>query len=327
MKSNLFYLSVALIISSMVASCNSDDGYIYEEGVVWNTVFHITYQSDSSLSDSILNVFNEIDNSLSPFNNESLISKINDNRTNTIDTHFRNVFNESLKINQISNRAFDPTLAPLIRAWGFGQGHEVTSDTLCLDSLLNLVGIYKCDIQEEKLIKADPNIEFNFSALAKGYGVDCIADMFERNGISNYLIEVGGEIRANGCNSSGNKWSVGINRPESDADVNETVTKIYMHSGSVATSGNYRNFHDEGNKRFGHTISPATGRPVQTDVISATVIAPSCMEADALATACMVIGSSEAIKLCDNLKAGVFLIKADMTTVENADFKKFTISD
>lgn len=324
-KSFLKYAAGILMPAVVVfGSCRMKSDYRFEEGIAWNTLYHITYDSPSDLSDSISRIFVEIDASLSPFNPESTVSKINDNRTESVDNMFREVYHASSHINRESGGLFDPTLAPLIRAWGFGQGHEVNADTLKIDSLLNIVGISKTTIQGTRIIKENSSTEFNFSALAKGYGVDCIADMLERNGVNNYLVEVGGEIRASGVNPKGNKWSIGIDRPLENGQPGDAVTTLYVNEAAVATSGNYRNFHDRGGKRFGHTISPETGRPVQTDVISATVVAPSCMEADALATCCMVMGSEKALPFCTGMRVGVMLILEDMSVVSNAAFNAFT---
>ena len=320
-ESRYFYFLIPALLSFF--SCSDKNQYRYEEGMVWNTLYHIKYQSAEPLGDSILAVLNEIDLSLSPFNENSVISKINVNVSDSADPHFVKVYNESRRINRATGGEFDPTLAPLIRAWGFGQGHSVSADTLRIDSLLQLVGITKTRLQGSKIIKDNPQIEFNFSALAKGYGVDCMAEMMERNGVENYLIEIGGEIRSAGVNQSGDKWSVGINRPEVGAGLAEIVMNVYLNDAAVATSGNYRNYQEEGSKRFGHTISSATGRPIETDVISATVISPRCMEADAIATSCMVLGSSKALTLCDSLKLGCLLILKDMSTKENDRFRNY----
>lgn len=294
--------------------------YLREEGMVWNTAYHITYESGVSLQDSILKILDEIDFSLSPFNRDSNLSKINDNRTDNADDHFKKVYAESKRIKASSHDIFDPTLGPVIRAWGFGEGHEVSSDTLRLDSLMQLVGIEKTALHGNSLYKENPNIEFNFSAIAKGYGVDCIADMFERNGVTNYLVEIGGEIRASGVNPKNTTWKIGIDRPDADASIGETVEVIEVENIALATSGNYRNYHDAEGKRFGHTISPVTLRPVETDVISASVTASSCMEADALATCCMALGSKKALSLCDSLNAGVLLILQDFSVIRNSRF-------
>lgn len=319
MKFSLITWGVILI--TLFYSCSEESKFRYEEGVAWNTLYHITYKSDKDLTDSIIGIFKEIDSSLSPFNNNSTVSKINSNSDNKIDSHFQKVYNESLKINRESDGSFDPTLGPVIKAWGFGIGHEITSDTLRLDSLLQLVGINKTKIENNRLIKQNPLIEFNFSALAKGYGVDCIALMLERNGVVDYLVEVGGEIRASGLNPNNKKWTIGIDKPDPDAKQGETTFSIQLDNGGLATSGNYRNYHKTNGKTFGHSISTKTGKPALSDVISATVAATSCMEADALATTCMVIGSEAALNLCTKLRAGVMLIKTDGSIIMNPAFK------
>lgn len=305
-----------LALFLLFISCSRKD-YRFEEGMAWNTAYHITYESDRDLSDSIILVLNEINSSLSPFNPQSVVSGINENISDSVDRHFIAVYNESVKINEATNGTFDPTLAPLIRAWGFEKGHEVSADTMRLDSLLLLVGIAKTKIESGALIKKNKEIEFNFSALAKGYGVDCIADMLQNNGVTNYLVEIGGEIRASGVNPDGKFWRIGIDKPDSEARYGETMELIEVNNVALATSGNYRNFHETEGRRFGHTISSKTGRPVETDVISATVIASSCMEADALATSCMALGSEKALSLCSRLSAGVMLILSDFSVVRN----------
>lgn len=324
MKFSFLHIFSGLLFGAVLISCNGSPSYRYEEGMAWNTVYHITYRSSIDLSDSVRAVFKDIDYSLSPFNGESLVSRVNSNLSDSVDGHFIAVYQESLAVNRASGGAFDPTLAPLIRAWGFGQGHEVSADTLRLDSLLQFVGIQKTCLDGLRLVKEDPRIEFNFSALAKGYGVDCIADMLERNGVDDYLVEVGGEIRVAGCNPSGSFWNIGIDRPVSESNPGDIVSSVQLREGAMATSGNYRNFHESGGRRFGHTISPATGRPVMSDVLSATVVAPTCLEADALATACMVVGSEEALNLCSRLRVGVMLVLSDFSVVDNPAFRSLT---
>lgn len=314
----LSYIILSGLFFTTLISCSRGKQFRYEEGIAWNTVYHITYQSEDDLSDSISLVLSEIDMSLSPFNPASTVTLINKNQTGKADFHFKAVYEESRKINEASGGLFDPTLAPIIRAWGFGQGHEVTSDTLRIDSLLQCVGLPRTSLEEYNLIKEAPGIEFNFSAVAKGYGVDCIADMLLRNGVENFLVEVGGEIRAAGHNPKGEKWVIGIDRPSPDSAPGETVLTVSLTDDALATSGNYRNFQESQGNRFGHTISPRTGRPVETDVISASVISKTCMEADALATVCMVAGSKEALDLCSRLGVGVMLIKNDMSVVCNS---------
>lgn len=313
------------ILASVAVSCTGQkEIYRVEDGMVWNTSYHIVYKSEDVLTDSILKIFDEIDNSVSAFNENSTVSKINKNLSDSTDAHFRNVYSRSREISEATGGMFDPTLAPLIRAWGFGKGHEVNSDTLRIDSLLDLVGISKTTLKNNRLIKDNPNIEFNFSAIAKGYGVDCVADMFERNGVSDYLVEIGGEIRMAGKNDRNKVWAIGIDKPAitSSGAVEETVATLNITDAGVATSGNYRNYHVTDGGTFGHTISPVTGRPVQSDVISATVIAPTCMDADAIATSCMIVGRKKSLQLCDSLGYAVLLIDKDMKVFTNKIFRQ-----
>lgn len=342
-KSAHLYIFKAIFLSaltSLLGGCSSSGDFRSAEGLVWNTVYHITYESDCDLNDSIATVFNEIDRSVSVFNDSSTVSRINRNETTLTDRHFRTVYNMSRKIHEAANGQFDPTLAPLIRAWGFGQGHTVSADTLRLDSLLRIVGIKKTSLKNDSIYKEDPNIEFNFSALAKGYGVDCIASMLERNGVSNYLVEVGGEIRASGVNRSGRQWTIGIDTPVPDEDKtdNSPMTTISVSDIGLATSGNYRNFQEtSASGTFGHTISPATGRPVATDLASVTIIVPSppqsrselqvtddafpCMTADAIATACMALGLEESQDLCARLRVAALFITADLKVITNPAYR------
>lgn len=307
------FLSLIAIMMLIVAGCSRSNQFRYEEGVAWNTLYHITYSSDKDLADSISTVFNLIDETLSPFNCNSEITAINENRRDSVSEMFMAVYNESRKIHEASGGIFDPTLAPLIRAWGFGQGHTVSADTLAIDSIMTFVGLDKTRLEGTRLVKEKPSTEFNFSALAKGYGVDCIADMLERNGVTDYLIEVGGEIRASGHNPRGKEWKIGVDLPSPDASDGEMITTVTLTDAALATSGNYRNYHENAAGRFGHTISPLTGRPVETDVVSATVVAPTCMEADALATCCMALGSRNALALCKQMNVGVILVLSDLS--------------
>lgn len=328
-----------MLLAGLSAAC-SGTAYRDAEGIAWNTAYHISYESELDLGDSVRMIFNEIDRSVSAFNDTSTVSRINRNETVHVDTHFRNVYNKSREINQATDGMFDPTLAPLIRAWGFGQGHEVSADTLRIDSLLNFVGITKTRLDGEQLYKENPNIEFNFSALAKGYGVDGIASMLERNGVSNYLVEVGGEIRASGVNRSGNQWTVGIDTPVPDEDKadNSPMTTISATDFGMATSGNYRNFQKTSESgTFGHTISPLTGRPVSTDLASVTIIVPAgtqpqsdlpatdnawpCMTADAIATSCMALGLEASQELCSRLRVAALFITTDLKVVTNPAYR------
>ena len=314
----------ALVVaaSSLLSSCLGNS-YRREEGMIWNTTYRITYNGPAELADSILPVLNDVGASLNVFDKNSLVSRVNASDSAEIDSHFSRVYAESRIVNNASEGMFDPTLSPLITAWGFGIGHEVTADTLAIDSILNFVGIGKTHLKGDWLVKDDPRIQFNFSAVAKGYGCDAVAAMFRRNGVNDYLVEIGGEIALGGMSPKGGAWRISIDKPiETDStEIHDAVLVVEATDCGIATSGNYRNFRKEGGKTLGHTISPVTGRPVTTDVVSATVVANTCMEADAAATACMALGSERAQAMLQTLKMEGMLIMADSTVWESQGFK------
>lgn len=308
-----FYLFITSFII-LLSSCSNSNDYSFQkdEGMVWNTLYHITYRGPEELKDSVRPVLDGVSRSLSIFDPSSLVTLVNKRDTTPVDTHFIRVYKEAKRINERSLGAFDPTLSPLITAWGFGPGHKATADTVAVDSIMKFVGLSKTHLVGSVLIKDDPRTQFNFSALAKGYGVDCVAEMFQNNGVNDYLIEIGGEIRAAGSNPSGGKWSISIDRPiYSDSIEHESQVIIEFTGLSLATSGNYRNYHLNGDQKYGHTISAITGRPVQTDVLSVSVLAPTCMEADAFATALMTQDSKNAIAAAVQIKRPVMIITSD----------------
>lgn len=319
-KKLLFSLLSFLIICNLW-SCDKR-GYRQNEGMIWHTGYHISYQSDRDYGDSIITVLDRIGDSMNVFDPKSLTSLVNREDSVEIDRDFEQVYNMSVRINRLTGGAFDPTLGPLITAWGFGKGHKATSDTLRIDSLLQLVGIDKTKISGGRLVKQNRAIEFNFSAVAKGYGCDEVAAMLRRNGVQDYLVEIGGEIACSGVGPSCGKWRVSIDRPDfSDSISHDSQCIIELSDCGLATSGNYRNYHGEGTGRYGHTISPTTGHPVSTDVLSATVVAPLCMEADALATSMMALGSVKARKLAEELHLPVLLVLNDMSTWQSEEFR------
>lgn len=315
-------LSLISILAIVIAGCSRWQPYRTAEGMVWNTTYRVVYQGDASLADSIVATLNDVGASLNFFSPESALSRINESDSAQVDGHFRKVYEMSRRIHAESEGMFDPTLSPLITAWGFGKGHAATSDTLRLDSLLRLTGITRTHLEGDKLFKERKEIVFNFSAVAKGYGCDCVASMFRRNGVKNFLIEIGGEIMTEGVNKEGGKWRVSIDRPIADNQgiTHESQAVAVISGKGMATSGNYRNFHTNGAAQYGHTISARTGRPIATDILSATVVAPDAMQADAMATACMALGSEKALEMCRRLNCPVYLILAD-TVLMSDSFK------
>ncbi|MDE7403020.1 MAG: FAD:protein FMN transferase [Muribaculaceae bacterium] len=306
----------ALLLTSIIAFLTSCDHSKWNksEGMVWHTSYHITWCGPAELADSIMPVLMEVDAAVNAFNDNSLVSRINRETEGIVDKHFETLHSESMRVHKLSEGAFDPTLGPLITAWGFGRGHQASADTLKLDSLLNLTGIQRTRISDGRLIKPVSGMQFNFSAIAKGYGCDCVGEMFRRNGVTDYMVEIGGEIACRGKSPSGSKWRISIDKPViSDGIIHESQCVIALDSAGVATSGNYRNYHaaTSGGGKYGHTISAVTGRPIATDVLSATVVAPNAMEADALATAFMAMPTDDALKLAGRLEYPVMLVLKD----------------
>lgn len=321
-KSLASALVAAVILSG--ASCGRKADYRTADGLVWNTTYHIVWDGPQQLTDSILRTLADVGAVLSVFDETSQVSRVNSDSAACVSPMFIEVYETSRRINAETGGKFDPTLAPLIQAWGFGKGHQCTADTARIDQLLRRVGITRTHLESDTLVKERPDIAFNFSAIAKGYGCDEVARMFERNGVGNYLVEIGGEIRAGGLSPRDSDWKVSIDKPSQQPGAPEhaSQTVIEVSGCGVATSGNYRNFHKENGAVFGHTLDPVTGRPVATDVISATVVAETAMEADAYATACMVLGSRGSMSLAGKQNLAVMLILSDSTVISNDRFKK-----
>lgn len=319
----IFAVTCSLLVT-IFYSC-SQTRFSRTQGLIWSTSYHITFDGPPALSDSVIAVLNELDKSLNVFDSTSFVSRVNRADTIIVDKHFKNVYAASLKMAKESGGLFDPTLSPLITAWGFGPGHTPTTDTINIDRILDYVGIDKTRLVGDTLIKDDARINFNFSAVAKGYACDQIASMLKRNKVTDFLIEIGGEIAVAGVSPSHDLWKISIDRPlESDSSViHDACAVLKVTDSGIATSGNYRNFHREGGKTLGHTISPKTGRPVQTDVLSATIIAPTAMYADAAATACMAAGSEMAKQLISSFGYECMLILADSTTWSTPGIAKF----
>ena len=233
-----------------------------------------------------------IDLSLSTYVPASIISGINKNDTAVIvDDHFINVFNQSIEVSEKTNGLFDVTVAPVINAWGFGFTKKANVDSVMIDSLLEFIGYKMVKLEGKKLVKQKPQSMLDFNAIAQGYTVDVLATYLESKGITNYLVELGGEVRAKGKKNKDKYWTVGIDQPnEIPTDGRPLQAIIKLKDRALATSGNYRKFYVEDGKKYAHIIDPYTGYPAKHNLLSATVLANDCMTADAYATAFMVMG-------------------------------------
>lgn len=276
--------------------------WINNSGITWNTEYNIKYCHHTNLSDSIISVLREVELSVSPFNKKSRITAINENRSDTLDGYLSRLYDKSVEINRESGGAFDPTVSPLVNLWGFGYEKTGKANRQAVDSILMFVGIDKTRKEGIRIVKSDGRTTFNFSAIAKGMGCDEIGKMLERNGVKDYIVEIGGEITAKGHNPKGQKWRISIDKPinANDTVIHHSAGIVEITNCGIATSGNYRNYHtDSAGNKVAHTINPRTGMPEQSDVLSATVIAPDCMTADAYATTFMVLGLEKSKKLLD----------------------------
>jgi thiamine biosynthesis lipoprotein len=308
-----------LVIIVLSQSCNNPQAqYIKNSGLIFGTYYQLTYENPNGedLHAEVKDLLNQLDNSFSTYNLNSTVSKVNQNLPIQRDTLFFNVFNKAQEISSLTNGAFDATVAPLVNAWGFGFKKKQNITPKRIDSIKAFTGFDKVRLENTKIIKEDPRLMLDFSAIAKGYSVDIVADFLRKKGCNNCLVDIGGEVAAFGHNPSGATWRVGINEPNDNEPLNATNLQaiVSLKNMGMATSGNYRNFYIENGKKFAHTINPQTGYPVNHNLLSATIVAENCMTADALATACMVIGADSAQKLIygiDHVEA--FLIYANKT--------------
>ena len=271
------------------------------EGLVFGTVYKITYQHADDLQNEIKEAMLEVDNSLSPYNPNSIITRINHNQDTTLNEHFTHVFELAQQISAETEGAFDITVAPLVNAWGFGFKHSIDIEPSVIDSLRQFIGYQKIKLVDGKMVKEDPRLMLDCSAIAKGYGVDRVARLLDKKGVQHYMVDIGGEVVVKGKNSRMKTWRIGINKPVEDSlSINQELQTILEVSGvGMATSGNYRKFYYKDGKRYAHTIDPRLGTPIQHNILSATVLAKDCTTADAYATAFMVMGLEKAKAFCE----------------------------
>jgi thiamine biosynthesis lipoprotein len=305
--------------------------YFHNEGRVFGTYYNIRYEATNDLEDSIQAAFNAFDNSLSLFNPHSILSAVNENRDTTTNALFETMWAEAEKVYSLSGGAFDVTVAPLVKAFGFGRKSDqfsaISSQTI--DSLRAFVGFDKVQLIDHHIIKSDPRVQIDGGAVAKGQACDMIASLLRSQGCENYLVDIGGEVVAHGLNAKGEPWHVGITKPNlnNEGAQDELQDILAVTDICMATSGNYRNYYYEGTERRSHTIDPRTGYPVQHSVLSATVVSSSCMRADALATACMVLGAEQAIDMINRAEdAACYLIVAkndSLTVISSQNWAEF----
>jgi thiamine biosynthesis lipoprotein len=303
MRGFLFAIAATLLLVGCDRSSSGSDHLITIQGEAQGTTFTIKYIDtlDRDLSTSVDSLLKNIDRSLSMWVEGSLVNEFNGGDSLvTDDVHFRTVVILSDEIWRRTDGAFDPTVLPLVRAWGLGKEGRASLDTLQIDSLKEFVGMNKIratrtDPQANEMLftKTDPQVQFDPNGIAQGYSVDAIAVLLEMKGITNYMVEIGGEVTARGNNTKGGPWTIQIDKPvEGSEHVQQAI--VPLQDRSLATSGNYRKFIEIGGRRYGHTIDSRTGRPAMNALLSASVIASTGALADALATALLVMGPDQA---------------------------------
>jgi thiamine biosynthesis lipoprotein len=275
--------------------------YQTNSGMVFGTVYNITYECDSDLHQAIKAELQKVDNSLSPFNDHSIITAINQNQDVEPDEMFLMVFNKAMEISRETDGAFDITVAPLVNAWGFGFKNGTQPDHHQVDSLRRLIGYEKVALKDGRIVKQISDIMLDCSAIAKGFGSDVVAHFLQQHGVKNFMVEIGGEIVTSGVNPQRLPWKIGVTKPSDDtlSVRGEIQSVLNVTDLAMATSGNYRNFYYKGGKKYAHTIDPKTGFPVQHSLLSATVLAKDCATADAYATSFMVLGIDGAKKVLE----------------------------
>lgn len=301
------------------------------EGLAQGTSYHITYIDNNGINyqRSIDSLLIEIDNSLSTYQPRSIISRFNQaNATQQIDKLFSEVFNDAKLVFEATNGAFDPTIAPIVNAWGFGFKNLENTDSTFIDSLLQYVNFNAVTITDSTVIKSNPNIMLDFNAIAQGYSVDVLAEFLEEKGIKNYMVEVGGELRVKGKNTNNKLWRIGIDKPIENNTNRELEAIINLENVALATSGNYRKFYEKDGVKYSHTLNPKTGYPVQHTLLSATVLAKTCSLADAYATAFMVLGlekSKEIVAQTPDLEVLFIYVdeKNEFQTFASQEISKF----
>lgn len=320
-----------LLLTLFGCSNESKIDTIEINGFAQGTTYHIIYMNSNgeNFQRSIDSLLIEIDNSLSTYNKKSTITRFNNaDSVCEVDKMFMDVFNRSKEVYLETDGAFDPTVAHLVNAWGFGFKNIANTDSTTIDSLLKFVNFDAITIEKNTAIKTNKNLMLDFNAIAQGYSVDVIANFLADKGIENYMVEIGGEVKARGKNKDQKLWRIGIDKPIENQTERTLEAVANLNNKALATSGNYRKFYEKDGIKYSHTLNPKTGYPVHHSLLSATVITDNCALADAYATVFMVVGLEKAKEILSqkkNLQAVLIFEneKKELETFISEDLKKF----
>ena len=298
------FLVLLIVGTVLIIRQQQSTPYQKNAGLIFGTTYSVTYQCGEDLQEEIEAELKKVDDEFSMFNSQSIVARLNNGEQPELSNDFIDVFKLARQVSEDTNGAFDITVAPLVNAWGFGFKHEQMPSKEQVDSLRELISYRYVTLKDKNITMQKPGMMLDFSAIAKGYGVDVVARLLERHDIKNYMVEIGGEITTRGINPERVPWRIGVNKPSEDAlnENHELQTILNVTDKSMATSGNYRNFYVKGGKKYAHTIDPKTGYPVQHSLLSATVLTDRCAKADAYATSFMVLGMDGAKKILERHK-------------------------
>jgi FAD:protein FMN transferase len=303
------------LLSLLVISCGkpSNKGVnLFLTGETMGTTYNIKYKGDKDYQKDIDKELIRINNELSTYIETSTVSRFNFSDSGIVVNKSDLWINLTMasEIYKLSEGLYDPTVMPLVNYWGFGYtGHKKVEkiDSLKIRELLNIIGLNQIKLITKGndsvfIYKPVKEIQLDFSSIAKGYAVDKIGELLSSKGITDFMVEIGGEIVSKGLSPSGKKWVIGVNTPSENASPDDYILEVQISGKGMATSGNYRNYFGEGKEKYSHTINPKTGFSERSNLLSATIIAEDCMTADALATACMVSGLDKSKKMISSLK-------------------------
>lgn len=318
-----------LIMIMILTSCNAPERKQYT-GVTQGSYYSVIYYDERDFSDEIDSILKDVENSVSLWQENSIIRKVNENKDVIVDKIFIDNFNWAVKAAEFSDGLFDATIAPLVSAWGFHYKKEIALTDKMIDSILELVDYRKIRIEEGRVIKDNENMSLDFNAVAQGYTADIIGEYLYSQGINNYLVDIGGEITAKGVKPNGETWKIGIEKPAPDKNAERVIQmKIELKDKAVVTSGSYRKYIEKDNVRYSHSIDPRTGQPVEHNLLSATIIADNAAWADCLASICMIAGMEKASELLKNEDVEALFIYLDdenqLQTFQTEGFEKMIV--
>jgi thiamine biosynthesis lipoprotein len=324
----------ALIIGlTVLASCGQQPKKVVLQGLAQGSYYAITYYDEQgrNFQHDIDSIFHAVDMSVNLWVDSSVISKVNRNEDVVLDDIFIDNFNIAQEAAALSDGYFDPTISPIVAAWGFSYKHGDSITPQLIDSLRQLVDYHKVRIEDVKVVKDDPAMTLDFNAVAQGYTSDMIAVFLDSKGIKNYLVDTGGEIMAKGGKPNGKPWIVGIEKPAPDQDAERVVqTRLALRDKGLVTSGSTRKYVERDGKRYSHCIDPHTGYPVEHQVLSVTVLAETSVWADALASICMVMGKEQSLPIIegiDGVEAYYIFVneQGELETFATEGFKKLIV--